>query len=213
MKTIYLDTETTGTDPKSCAIIQIAALIEIDGEEKDQWTATMRPHQGAFIDQNALRVNGYKQEEIGHFASPIEVYQKFVALMAKHVDRYDKQDKFQVVGYNVRFDLDMIDAMARRCGEPFLWAYLVTVFAKGDTYMAQSTTIASEFAHTIPVRDKYAKIIIEMAEKTGHSPEEVLDVLLRYHLLVAPKLITASLDASPRRPPVRQQEGGLDVRY
>lgn len=68
-------------------------------------------------------------------------------------------------------------------------------------------------AHTIPIRDEYAKLIIEMAERTDSTPEIVLDALLHYHLIVAPKIITASLDASARRVPVRQTEGGLDVRF
>lgn len=124
MKTIFIDTETTGTDPKAHAIIQIAALIEIDGEEVDQWSATMRPHDGAFIDPNALKVNGCTEEEMRGFAAPIDVCDQFINLMARYVDRYDRNDKLQVVGYNVRFDLDMIDAWVRRCGESFLWSYL-----------------------------------------------------------------------------------------
>lgn len=80
--------------------------------------------------------------------------------------------------------------------------------------MAQPIKVAPNLlmTSTMPVRDEYASILKEMAERTGHDPEAVLDAILHYHLIVAPKIIVASMDARVRRAPV-QQEGGLDVRF
>jgi len=41
-KVLWLDTETTGLSEKSC-IVQVAAIIVMDGKEKERFNINMRP--------------------------------------------------------------------------------------------------------------------------------------------------------------------------
>lgn len=48
----------------------------------------------------------------------------FTQILGKYVDKYNKNDKFTVVGHNVKFDLDMLRNWAYRCNEKFIASYI-----------------------------------------------------------------------------------------
>jgi len=116
MKIIYVDTETTGISTRSNALIQVAGTISADGKTED-FNFTMKPWEGAVIDPGAMKVNG-----ITNFESlPTEdvVFKEFLALLGRHVNRYDHNDKFQIIGYNIEFDVDFLRAWFKRNQDDF----------------------------------------------------------------------------------------------
>ena len=64
MKICYIDTETTGLDSKTCGIIQLAAIMEIDGEVVSEFETRIRPFDGCAISSEALEISGAKVEDL-----------------------------------------------------------------------------------------------------------------------------------------------------
>lgn len=127
-KVMYFDTETTGTNPQTCAVIQIAALIEIDGVEAERFELKFAAHPNAEIDLDALHVTGVNFDEVcsGTSSRPTfkQGYLRFLELLDEHVDKFDKTDKLIPVAYNGGFDIAMLSALAERCGDKYLGSYI-----------------------------------------------------------------------------------------
>lgn len=123
MKILYLDTETTGITYHS-TIIQIAAIIEIEGDVKETVNLFCSPFPDSDISEEALKITNLTREKIHTFESPEVVCKNFTDILGKYVNKYDKNDKFTVIGHNVKFDLDMLRAWAFRCGEKFIASYI-----------------------------------------------------------------------------------------
>ena len=51
------------------------------------------------------------------------IYKKFLEILDKYIDKYDKNDKFIVAGYNVKFDIDILKALFERNNNKFLFSY------------------------------------------------------------------------------------------
>lgn len=100
MKLFYYDLETTGTRFWKNGIHQISGMIEIDGEIKEQFNFKVRPYKDALIEDEALKVGNVTRDQIMAYKSMEETYQELVAMLAKYADKYNKKDKFFLVGYN-----------------------------------------------------------------------------------------------------------------
>ena len=109
MKYIYLDTETTGADLKEHSIYQIAGFIEIDDKVVETFNIKFKPRGGCLFCKDAEKITGISEETIMQADKTYkEGFTEFNTLIKKYVDPFNKMDKFFVVGYNVRFDLDFI---------------------------------------------------------------------------------------------------------
>ena len=106
-KIFYFDTETTGLNPKRHDIIQLAYIVEIDGEVKEEGQFKLQPMNYDTIDRGALEVNKITIEQLKTYQQPKLVHGQIVNLLDKYVDKYNKLDKFIPTGYNVQFDMDM----------------------------------------------------------------------------------------------------------
>jgi len=99
-KLIFFDLETTGLNPEQNGIHQISGCIEIDGEEKECFDFKVAPNPKLDISDEALKVCNKTKEEVMAYPSMDIIYKQFVSLLEKYVDKYDKTDKFFLVGYN-----------------------------------------------------------------------------------------------------------------
>lgn len=103
MKLCYIDLETGGIDPVNCALLQIAGIIEIDGVEKERFEFFLHPYPDDIVTEEALEKTGILLEDLENnpkFRNPGIVYKDFLALLDKYVSKFDKKDKFFLVGYN-----------------------------------------------------------------------------------------------------------------
>lgn len=107
MKIIYIDTETTGLNPKTCAIIQLSGIIVADGKQ-EEFNLFLRPHEGAEVAQDIMGRYGHPLEDVLQYPDQHTVYLSFTSLLSKYVDKFDRQDKFYFVGYNSSFDMDFM---------------------------------------------------------------------------------------------------------
>ena len=124
-KIIFIDTETGGVNAEKSALIQLSGIIEVDGTEKEKFNFYIKPFENSEVNEKALEVQGRILEELGteKYIDESIIYKKFLEILDKYIDKYDKNDKFIVAGYNVKFDIDILKALFERNNNKFLFSY------------------------------------------------------------------------------------------
>ena len=116
-KTLYFDTETTGVDPIKNSIFQFAAIVEFDDVVVDRIDIRFQPFAEAEIEDEALKKTGITLEDLESYQPYTEGFLQIQKFFDKHVDKYNKLDKFYPAGYNIAFDLDFLNATFKRNGQ------------------------------------------------------------------------------------------------
>lgn len=122
-KLCYIDTETTGLDSKRHGIIQLAAIMEIDGAEVSTFSEKMRPASSCAADPQALEISGNTIEMIKTYRPEAEVYRDFVRWLGDHIGKFDKLDKAFFCGYNSPFDVEFVRALFDRNGDKYFGSW------------------------------------------------------------------------------------------
>ena len=99
-KLLFYDLETTGVKYWKNGIHQISGAVLIDGEIKEVFDFKVRPNENALIEEEALKVGNVTKEQIMAYPTMKEVYSKIITMLSKYVDKFDKKDKFHLIGYN-----------------------------------------------------------------------------------------------------------------
>lgn len=167
MKLLFFDLETTGTYPGKHGIHQMSGMIVIDGEIKEKFDFKVRPNPQAEILDEALEVAGVTRDQILAYPPMGEVYHQFVdGILAKYVDRYNKTDKFFLVGYNnASFDNQFLRGFFLQNGDKYFgswfWANCMDVMVLATPYLAAKRAEMKGFkqgtvakALGIPVEDE-----------------------------------------------------------
>ena len=122
MKLFEFDTETTGLDAKKHGIVQLAAIIKIDGEMVVQFELFARP-DGLEIDDKALEVIGKTRKELNEYPPRPAFLQTLKDILGDYVDQYDKSDKFIPCAYNGWFDYQMLGEEFRRQDDKYFGSW------------------------------------------------------------------------------------------
>jgi DNA polymerase-3 subunit epsilon len=124
MKLFAYDLETTGTNPAQHSIHQIAAIILVDGKEKERVEIKMQPNPKAKIDPQALEVANVTMEQINTYMPFEEGYRTLIGILDKYVSRYDKKDKFALLGYNnAGFDDNFLRGLFLQNGDNYFGSW------------------------------------------------------------------------------------------
>lgn len=129
MKTLFFDLETTGTLVNRHGIHQISGMVVIDGEIRESFNYHVQPNPKADIVQEALDVAGVTKEQIMAYPPMGEV------------DKYNKQDKFFLAGYNnASFDNQFLRAWFLQNGDKYFgswfWSNSIDVMVLATPYLA-----------------------------------------------------------------------------
>ncbi len=140
-KLFFYDLETTGTNPGRHGIHQISGEIVIDGKSVETFDFKVQPNPKAQIEDAALAVGGVTREQIMAYPPMGQVYTQLVTLLAKYVNKYDKTDKFHLVGYNNRgFDDNFFRGFFLQNGDNYFgswfWADSIDVLVLASTFLA-----------------------------------------------------------------------------
>lgn len=141
MKLVFFDLETTGTNPGKHGIHQISGQIVIDGVIKETFDFHVQPNPKALIEDEALKVGNVTREQILAYPPMQQVYQEFVAMLGKYVDKFNKKDKFFLVGYNnAAFDNQFLRGFFLQNGDVYFgswfWANPIDVMVLASAYLA-----------------------------------------------------------------------------
>lgn len=125
MKLFFYDLETTGVNPGRNGIHQISGMIVIDGEVKETFDFKVRPNPKATIEKSALEVGGVTEEQILSYPPMETVYkQQLIPMLDRYIDRFNKTDKFYLVGYNnAHFDNDFLRGFFLQNGDKYFGSY------------------------------------------------------------------------------------------
>ncbi|HUX78336.1 MAG TPA: 3'-5' exonuclease [Alphaproteobacteria bacterium] len=122
-KILWADTETGGFDPTNNPLLELAAIVEIDNEIIDEFVIQFRPKKGKIIHPKALEVNGKTEEEINKYPPTELSVLGFKRKLEQHVNKFNKDDKFILAGYNVGFDAGFIRNTFLETGDNFYGSY------------------------------------------------------------------------------------------
>jgi DNA polymerase-3 subunit epsilon len=126
MKLLFCDTETGGLDPKTNPLLQVSLIVDITGKDPQEFDLRLRPHSAAVIDPKALQINNLDPERL-HDPDRLthdEAYRKLKSIFLTYIDRYDRADKFYLVGQNVHFDYGFLLELWNRNGDGYLGSFV-----------------------------------------------------------------------------------------
>ena len=124
MKLLFYDLETTGIKYWRNGIHQISGEIVINGESKEKFNFNVCPNFGCEVDEEALKVCNVTREQIFSYPDMQDVYRDFTNMLSKYVDKFDKNDKFFLVGYNnASFDNSFLKAFFVQNGDKFFYSW------------------------------------------------------------------------------------------
>lgn len=169
-KLFYYDLETTGVRYWRNGIHQISGLIEIDGVVKETFNFHVRPNPEADIDPQALEVGGVTLEMIQGYPGMKEVHAKIIYMLSKYVDRYNKADKFFLIGYNnSSFDDNFFKAFFEQNDDKYFfswfWSSKIDVMVLASQFLVERRHLMENFKlHTVA-----KELGIEVTEENLHD--------------------------------------------
>ncbi len=195
MKKIYIDLETTGLHPKENGVTQLAGIIEIDGEVKEKFNIFSRPFAADVITQEALDVTKKTKDEVLAYQSARIAYGQLVNILERYVSRYDRKDKFLFIGYNSRFDMDMLRGFFEKNGDQYIgsWFFfppldimnLAIYFLSDQRHKLKDFklgTIADHFGLTISTMDNLHDALVDI-EITMQIEKKIIELQRQNFLL------------------------------
>ncbi|MDH6534460.1 3'-5' exonuclease [Parabacteroides sp. 52] len=148
MKLLFFDLETTGVKYWRNGIHQISGEIVIDGETKEFFNFNVRPNPQCDIEEEALRVCNVSREQIMAYPPMHEVYTQFVEMLSRYVDKYKKEDKFFLVGYNnASFDNNFLKAFFVQNKDNYFYSWF---WVNSIDVMVLASLHLAEKRHTMP---------------------------------------------------------------
>jgi DNA polymerase III subunit epsilon len=123
-KVLWFDCETIGLDPVKNDPIQLAGLIEVDGEMVEEFNFKFQPISWENINQEALDVHKMTIDEIKTFMLPNAAHALFIDVLGRHCEKFNRADKFYPAGYNVKVDIDFLAQWFHKLGDNYLGSWI-----------------------------------------------------------------------------------------
>lgn len=152
---IFFDVETTGENPNKHSLHQIAGIIEIDDKVVDTFNIHSRPHPKATLEPTALSVCGITEEDLLLYPSMEDAHKEFTQVLSKYINRYDRNQKAWLIGYNNRgFDDKFLRMWFLLCGDNYFgswfWADSRDALVFASEYLENRRTSLENFQlHTV----------------------------------------------------------------
>lgn len=174
IKRCFIDLETTGLSPKRNGVLEIGGMIEKNTSDPhrtvcEDFHFRCRPFKDDAIEQTALEVNKITLQEIETFPAPQRVYQKLTALLDKHVDKFDKRDKFFFIAYNATFDSQFLREFFRKAGDKYYGSYFWHPFIDVMTMTALRLMNVRHEMSSFHLDDAARRVGIVVDEEKRHS--------------------------------------------
>ena len=119
MKILWFDTETTGIFPSKHSMVQLAAVVDIDGKAVEIRSFNFKPLEGRSIDKASLTINNLSEKDILNYPEAKESILELKKFLGHYVDKYNTADKFVPAGYNIRFDVNFLYSTWKAAGDKY----------------------------------------------------------------------------------------------
>jgi len=176
MKLIFIDVETTGLGFPESGLVQLAGLVEIDGEVKASFDYRIRPFPQDVITDQALALNRITRDELAQYDEPGIVFKEFVELLSTFVDRYDRSDKLHLVAYNAQFDAEHLRAWFEKNGDQYFGSWF---FHPPLDVMGMAAAVLMPRRHTL---DNFKLITVAQALGMAIDEGRIHDATYDVHL-------------------------------
>jgi len=121
-KVLWVDCETTGLSD-DCGIIQLSALMEINGKVVDKINLKMNPDDVSY-EKEAIEKHCISIDEIETYMDHEESLELFLNFLDLYLNKYDRKDKAVLAGYNVSFDERFIKNWFLRNKKEYWYSYV-----------------------------------------------------------------------------------------
>lgn len=128
-KLFWFDCETTGLNEFKNDIIQLAFIMEINNQVVERGQIKMQPLNydddviGGAISPGALKIHGITIQDMKQYPTQADGFIFLQKLLEKHVDKYNKKDKFTPAGWNVNFDMKFLQGLFKKQGCKYFGSY------------------------------------------------------------------------------------------
>lgn len=152
IKIFSFDLETSGLDPKSNGIHQIAGRIYVDFKLEKEFFQDVKLMPGDAADPKALEVSGKTQFDINSdsHCNPVSLYKALIKSLGEHCDKFNKQDKYFLMGYNSQsFDNQFLRAFFEKNGDNYFgswfWSAGLDVMILAQQYLLMDRHLMPNF--------------------------------------------------------------------
>lgn len=124
MKYFTFDVETTGLSPFRNTIWQVGYIISENEKVLERGQFRMNPNPDKAIDPRALEVSNMTEKQLKVYDPHTTVYEQILRILDGYVNKFDKNDKMILVGYNnLSFDNQFFRGFFYDCGNKFFGSY------------------------------------------------------------------------------------------
>lgn len=183
---MFFDLETTGVAFWKNGIHQIAGAIEIDGKVVQHFEFKVQPNPAALIEDEALAVSNVTRAELDFYPDMKSVYNELVKMLGTYVDKFNKTDKFFLVGYNnCSFDNPFLRAFFVQNGDQYFgswfWSSTIDVMVLAAEYLKLERHKMPNFQQSTVAR----QLGIVVDETRLHDAKYDVEVLMEIYKYVS----------------------------
>jgi DNA polymerase-3 subunit epsilon len=181
-KLFFYDLETTGVKYWRNGIHQISGAIVIDGVCVEKFNFKVKPFEGCTIEEEALTVGGVTLEIVKGYPDMKSVHKQLVEMLSKYVNKYDKNDKFHLVGYNsASFDNQFFRAFFVQNNDQYFgswfWSDSIDVMVLASMNFKDERNTMPDFKQ----KTVAAKCGIPIDESRLHDAEYDIDLCIKIY--------------------------------
>ena len=185
-KLFFYDLETTGVKYWKNGVHQISGAVVIDGKVEERFNFSVQPFPGCLIEDEALAVASVTKEQVDAYPSMNIVYKELVAMLSRYVDKYDKTDKFHLVGYNnASFDNQFFRAFFVQNGDNYFgswfWADSIDCYVLASNHFRDVRSTFFDFKQ----KTVASRLGIDVDEARLHDAEYDIQLCMEIYARVS----------------------------
>ena len=122
--------------------------VVIDGDIKEEFNFFVQPNPKAQIEPEALKVCNVTVEQIMAYPLMKDIYNKLIEVLSRHVDKFNKNDKMFLAGYNnSSFDNNFLRGFFLQNGDKYFGSWF---WSNSIDVMVLATPYLSHLRETMP---------------------------------------------------------------
>ena len=202
---LWIDVETTGLGSNS-AVIEIACIPYMDGEEKPHFHRMIRPHEGAKLDPKAFEVTKIDINEIWSYPEARGVLDELFDWIDTH------ETVFNLAGHNIAFDRKFLFKLCCRNGD---YGRFISRFSNNDIDTLSISRLLFKGKRNKPTSFKLDELCRYFEIEAGISHRALRDIQNTIKVFVELEKLTIKKEeqVNPELSYLEKRRKYIDMRY